>query len=229
MSIHPNGRNTDKRQNSTVRYNARVRKTGLFVISAPSGAGKTSLVKALLARDPALSVSVSHTTRPRRPNEVEGREYWFVTPQQFQERLARGEFLEYAQVFDNYYGTGRATVAALLLVGRDVILEIDWQGARQVRQSAPECTTIFILPPSRAALEARLRNRQTDSEEVIERRLRDAVGDMSHYREFGYVVVNDDFETACRELESIFAGEGESLRSDREELEPLLEDLLGGG
>ena len=227
MSIHPHWRNTDKRQNSAVRYNAPVQKHGLFVISAPSGAGKTSLVKALLARDPALSVSVSHTTRPRRPNEVEGREYWFVTPEQFQEHLARGEFLEYARVFDNYYGTGRATVAALLLAGRDVILEIDWQGARQVRQSAPECTTIFILPPSRAALEARLRNRQTDSEEVIERRLRDAVGDMSHYREFGYVVVNDDFETACRELESILAGEGQSLLSDRTQLAPLLANLLG--
>jgi guanylate kinase len=197
------------------------------VISAPSGAGKTSLVKALLERNPALSVSVSHTTRPRRPNEVEGREYWFVTPQEFQERLQRGEFLEYAQVFDNYYGTGKATVTALLAAGRDVILEIDWQGARQVRQSAPGCTTIFILPPSRAALEERLRNRRTDSDAVIARRLRDAVSDMSHYREFGYVVVNDDFDSACRQLESILAGDGQALRSDRAPLAPLLADLLG--
>jgi guanylate kinase len=203
------------------------RSGGLFVISAPSGAGKTSLVKALLERNPALTVSVSHTTRPKRPNELEGREYWFVTPAQFQERLARGEFLEHARVFDNFYGTGRASVEALLAAGRNVILEIDWQGARQVRQSAPGCTTIFILPPSRAALEERLRNRQTDSDTVISRRLQDAVGDMSHYLEFGYVVVNDDFDTACRQLESILAGTGQGLASDRPELDPLLTDLLG--
>jgi guanylate kinase len=203
------------------------RSGGLFVISAPSGAGKTSLVKALLARNPALTVSVSHTTRARRPNETEGREYWFVTPPQFQQLRDRGEFLEYAQVFDNFYGTGRATVEAVLAAGRDVILEIDWQGARQVRESAPGCTTIFILPPSRAALEERLRNRQTDTPEVIARRLRDAVGDMSHYREFGYVVVNDDFDTACGQLECILAGKGQSLASDRPQLAPLLADLLG--
>jgi guanylate kinase len=200
---------------------------GLFVISAPSGAGKTSLVKALLERNPRLMVSVSHTTRPRRPNETDGREYWFVTPQQFEERRARGEFLEHARVFDNFYGTGRAGVEQELTAGRDVILEIDWQGARQVRQSAPGCTTIFILPPSRAALEERLQKRQTDSDTVIARRLQEAVGDMSHYREFGYVVVNDDFATACGQLESILAGNGQALRSDRTQLDALLTDLLG--
>lgn len=203
------------------------RSGGLFVISAPSGAGKTSLVRALLERNPSLTVSVSHTTRPPRAQEVNGREYWFVSQPEFQERLARGEFLESARVFDNFYGTGRATVAAVLAAGRDVILEIDWQGARQVRQTAPGCTTIFILPPSRAALEERLRKRQTDSDAVIARRLGDAVGDMSHYNEFGYVVVNADFDTALGQLECILAGRGEALRSDRPALEPLLADLIG--
>jgi guanylate kinase len=214
-------------QQAVITPGKQPRSGGLFVISAPSGAGKTSLVKALLERDPALTVSVSHTTRPPRPHEAQGREYWFVTQQQFQELLARGEFLEHARVFDNFYGTGRERLETLLSEGRNVILEIDWQGARQVRQSAPGCTTIFILPPSRAALEERLRKRQTDSDAVIARRLQDAVGDMSHYREFGYVVVNDDFDTACRQLQSILAGHGEALVSDRAELAPLLADLLG--
>ena len=196
------------------------------MISAPSGAGKTSLVKALLARNPDLTVSVSHTTRKRRPTEQDGREYHFVTPEQFRESIDRGEFLEYAQVFDNYYGTGRATVEQLLDAGRDVILEIDWQGARQVRERASRCTSIFILPPSRQTLAARLRDRQTDSPEVIARRLRDAVGDMSHYPEFDYVVVNDRFETALEDLARIVAGQGADLTAARPALQPLLQDLL---
>jgi guanylate kinase len=198
----------------------------LFVIAAPSGAGKTSLVKALLARKPELRLSISHTTRKIRPTEQHGREYYFVTVPEFKERVDRGEFLEHAQVFDNFYGTGRTPVEAELEAGRSVILEIDWQGARQVRKSMPSASTIFILPPSRSALEQRLRGRGTDSEEVITRRLRDAVGDMSHWDEFDYVVVNDDFEHAVADLVGIVSGEGEALRGNRADLRPLLQDLI---
>jgi guanylate kinase len=199
----------------------------LFVIAAPSGAGKTSLVKALIERRPELHVSISHTTRAQRPTEQPGREYYFVTVPQFQALIAKGEFLEYAQVFDNFYGTGRQPVEEQLAQGRNVILEIDWQGARLVRKAMPECSSIFILPPSRTALEERLRNRQTDSPEVIARRLRDAVGDMSHWDEFDYVVVNDDFERAVTDLGRIVDGDGDDLSADRKSLKPLLAELVG--
>lgn len=203
------------------------RRGRLFVIAAPSGAGKTSLVKALLERRPELRLSISHTTRKMRPTEQPGREYYFVSVDEFRDRIARGEFLEHAQVFDNYYGTGRAPVQEQLAQGRDVILEIDWQGAQQVRRALPECVSIFILPPSRQALESRLRNRQTDSDEVIERRLRDAVGDMSHWKEFDYVVVNDDFHRAVTDLSRIVDGNGSDLVASRATLQPLLKDLVG--
>ena len=203
------------------------RRGRLFVVAAPSGAGKTSLVKALLDRRPELRLSISHTTRKMRPTEQPGREYYFVSVDEFRERIGRGEFLEHAQVFDNYYGTGRGPVEQQLAQGRDVILEIDWQGAQQVRKTLPECATIFILPPSRRALEERLRNRKTDSDEVIERRLRDAVGDMSHWNEFDYVVVNDDFERAVTDLGRIVVGDGAELVASRPALQPLLKDLLG--
>jgi len=198
----------------------------LFVIAAPSGAGKTSLVKALLARHPELHVSISHTTRKRRPNEEEGREYYFVSVAQFEDLVAAGQFLEHARVFDNLYGTGRKPVAEQLGRGHNVVLEIDWQGAQQVRRALPECSTIFILPPSKEALASRLRNRATDSDEVIARRLREAVGDMSHWNEFDYVVVNDDFERAVADLGRIVAGHGEDLRAQRPALKPLLTALL---
>jgi len=205
---------------------AGTRRGRLFVISAPSGAGKTSLVKALLQRNPALRLSISHTTRKARPSEQPGREYYFVTVEEFRALAGRGAFLESAQVFDNYYGTGRQTVENLLAQGSDVILEIDWQGARQVRAALPECTSVFVLPPSRGALEQRLRSRQTDSDEVIARRLRDAAGDMSHALEFDYVVVNDDFERAVADLERIVAGRGADLVAARASLKPLLHQLL---
>jgi guanylate kinase len=198
----------------------------LFVVAAPSGAGKTSLVKALLERRPQLRLSVSHTTRAPRANEVQGREYFFVRVEEFRELAAQQAFLEHAQVFDNHYGTSRAPVEAELASGRSVILEIDWQGARQVRASLPQCVSIFILPPSRDSLEKRLRARRTESDAAIERRLRDAVGDMSHWKEFDYVVVNDDFERALEDLTRIVDSQGEHLRADRPALTPLIAELL---
>ena len=198
----------------------------LYVISAPSGAGKTSLVKRLLESEPRLRLSISHTTRTRRPTEVEGREYHFVTKPQFEELAARGEFLEHARVFDNNYGTARAFVEAQLAAGHDVLLEIDWQGAQQVRRAMPDCVSIFVLPPARQALAERLARRATDTAEVIRRRLSDAAGDMSHYREFDYVVVNDDFEHAVTDLMRIVAGKGEDLVAGRPALQPLLAELL---
>jgi len=198
----------------------------LYVISAPSGAGKTSLVKALRERLPNLAVSTSHTTRKPRPNESPGREYFFVDSAEFNAMVARGDFLEHARVFDNQYGTSRHQLEDKLAAGKDVILEIDWQGARQVREALPACRSIFILPPSVAALRARLTGRQTDTPEVIERRLADAVADMSHCPEFDYVVVNDDFGRAVEDLVRIVQGEGQGLAAKRPELSPVMANLL---
>jgi guanylate kinase len=206
----------------------------LFVIAAPSGAGKTSLVKAALAREPNLRVCVSHTTRTRRANEVDGRDYHFVTVDQFKEMIAADGFLEYAPVFDNFYGTSRKALEEAFGRGHDVILEIDWQGARQVRERTRDpitgksgCISIFVLPPSRAELERRLRGRGTDSESVIARRLSDAVADMGHHDEFEYVIVNQDFDRALSDLLRIVAGDAEDLAGNRAPLAPLLRDLLG--
>lgn len=197
----------------------------LYVISAPSGAGKTSLVKAMLAARPELAVSVSHTTRTPRPHEIDGRDYHFVSQADFTRLVAAGAFLEHASVFDNQYGTGRGQVVAQLDAGRSVLLEIDWQGARQVRSSFPECASIFILPPSRAALEERLRTRRTDSDAVIARRLADAATDMSHCQEFDYAVVNDRFETAVAELLKVVDG-GEAARAGLAANRPEIKKLL---
>ncbi len=198
----------------------------LIVIAAPSGAGKTSLVKALLASGPALHLSVSHTTRKRRPTEEEGREYHFVSVPEFERLRDAGEFLEHARVFDNLYGTSRAYVEQQLAAGHDVVLEIDWQGAQQVRRAMPQCVSVFILPPSRQALAERLARRATDTRQVIVRRLADAAGDMSHYREFDYVVVNEDFARAAEDLKRIVTGDASDLRSDRPQLAALLAELL---
>lgn len=199
----------------------------LLVIAAPSGAGKTTLVRALMQRRPTLRFSISYTTRRMRETEQHGRDYFFVDKPEFQRMIAAGEFLEHAQVFDNYYGTSRSQVETLLAAGDNVLLEIDWQGARQILAAMPECRSIFILPPSRAALEARLRGRATDSEAVIARRLRDSIADMSHWNEFDYVVVNDDFERATADLLAIAGGDATHMRSDRADLQPLIHQLLG--
>lgn len=201
----------------------------LYVMSAPSGAGKTSLVKAMLKARPELVVSVSHTTRAQRPSEEPGRDYHFVSKEEFNRLVTAGAFLEHANVFDNHYGTGRQEVASRLAAGRSVLLEIDWQGARQVRKAMPECVSIFILPPSRAALEERLRSRRTDSDEVIARRLRDAATDMSHCPEFDYAVVNDHFERAVAELLSIVDSAprpSPALAANRPEIKQLLASLV---
>ena len=195
------------------------------MLGAPSGAGKTSLVQAVLARDPSLRVSISHTTRKPRVQERDGEHYHFVSKEEFERLRDAGAFLEHAQVYDNYYGTGRAGVEALRNAGHDVILEIDWQGARQVRAAQPDCRSIFILPPSRKSLEDRLRARKTDSEAVIQRRLQDSITDMSHYAEFDCVIVNDDFETAVTQLLGLLRG-GPGFEANRPELEPLIKELL---
>jgi guanylate kinase len=186
----------------------------LYVVAAPSGAGKTSLVKALMECEPAIQFSVSYTTRKPRPNEIPGRDYHFVTHQRFEKMIADGEFLEHAKVFDNFYGTGVRAVQEALLNGEQLLLEIDWQGARQVRARLPEARSIFILPPSRGALEQRLKGRSTDSDSVIERRLRDAAHDMGHWKEFDYVVINDDFDRAILDLQDIIHDRGAHLATN---------------
>ena len=175
----------------------------LFMVTAPSGAGKSSLVNALLAADPAIMLSISHTTRDPRPGEVNGREYHFVSVPEFEERKAHGEFLESALVHGNYYGTSRVWIEEQMAAGRDVLLEIDWQGARQVREKIADIVGIFILPPSIESLNARLHKRGTDSEAVITRRLMGAGAEIAHAPEFEFVIINDSFETALSQLKAI--------------------------
>ncbi len=203
------------------------RRGRLFVIAAPSGTGKTSLVRALMERSPSLAFSISHTTRKPRPNEIDGRDYHFTDRSRFEGMISQGEFLEHAEVFDNLYGTGRRNVESALEAGRDLLLEIDWQGAAQVRARLPEAIDVFILPPSREALEQRLRGRGTDSEEVIQRRLQDSVTELSRWHEFRYVVVNEHFDRALADLQHIVAGDAAGYRSDRPGLGAFAASLLG--
>ena len=175
----------------------------LFVIAAPSGGGKTSLVNGLLERDRRLVLSISHTTRQPRPGEMDGTHYHFVSATKFEQMAENGDFMEHAKVFDHYYGSNRKSVAQQLQQGRDVILEIDWQGARQVRAAFPQCCLIFIIPPSLEILRERLTGRGQDSDAVIQRRMRDAQAEISHWPEFDQLVVNDDFDAALEELLTI--------------------------
>jgi guanylate kinase len=198
----------------------------LYVVSAPSGAGKTSLVKALMEREPRLRFSVSYTTRKPRPNEIAGRDYHFVTAERFDAMAAQGEFLEHARVFDNCYGTGVRAAEEALALGEQLLLEIDWQGARQVRARLPEARSIFILPPSRDSLEHRLKARSTDADAVIQRRLRDAAQDITHWAEFDYVVINDRFDRAIADLQAIVEDRGSHLTAQRAEVAALAARLL---
>ena len=199
----------------------------LFIVSAPSGAGKTSLVKALREECPGLAVSVSHTTRAQRPGEQHGRDYFFVDREVFGRMVNDGEFLEHARVFDNQYGTARSTVEAALARGEDVILEIDWQGARQIRELMPACRSIFVLPPSREALEERLSARGQDDPATIVRRMADAISEMSHYAEYDYLVINDDFRVALGELRTIIAASRLHTPRQSAQQQPLIDALLG--
>ncbi|MEQ1559122.1 MAG: guanylate kinase [Methyloglobulus sp.] len=198
----------------------------LYIISAPSGAGKTSLVRQLIADVDKLVVSISHTTRPIRPGEVEGEDYFFVSQMQFQDLLANHDLLEHATVFDHSYGTAKTTVEHHLNQGLDVILEIDWQGAQQIRKIRPDSHSIFILPPSTAVLEDRLQHRGQDDKQVIARRMRDAVTEMSHFNEFDYIVVNDVFEQALAELKSIVITNRLTQERQRQHLKTLISELL---
>ncbi|KUJ72415.1 guanylate kinase [Thiomicrospira sp. WB1] len=197
----------------------------LFIISAPSGAGKTSLVNKLTDKDPLIDVSVSTTTRAQRPGEEDGINYHFVDVATFEQQVTQGDFLEHAQVFDHYYGTSKSAVESQLANGKDVILEIDWQGARQVRDLMPDAISIFILPPSLPELEKRLKNRQTDSDDIIARRMQDAVNEMRHYDEFDYLVINNNFDIALGELHHIFLANRQRRAHQFEQHRALIQAL----
>jgi len=201
-------------------------KGSLFIVSAPSGAGKTSLVNALVKQEDNIVLSVSHTTRPARAGEVDGKDYHFLSQTDFIKMQSEGAFLESATVFDNSYGTSSQAVFEQLQQGNDVILEIDWQGAQQVRKNYAACISIFILPPSKAALEQRLRGRGQDDDVIIARRMQDAENEMSHYVEFDYLLVNDDFDQALAELNMLISAQRHTIAIQSEVQEELLKELL---
>ena len=198
----------------------------LFILSAPSGAGKTSMVREACKRVDNLMVSVSHTTRPKRPKDRDGVDYHFVDETAFHEMIAQAEFLEHAKVFDNFYGTSQKSVEDSLHSGSDVLLEIDWQGADQVRRLMPQACSIYIFPPSREILEKRLRDRASDSQSVIDRRISDAVTDMRHFSNYDYLIINDDFEQAVTELCSVVLAQRLTVTRQADEQAQLLSALL---
>lgn len=198
----------------------------LYIVSAPSGAGKTSLVTALIDKLAFIRVSVSHTTRAIRPGEVDGINYHFTPKETFQGMINRGEFLEFAEVFGNFYGTSQPWVKQTLAQGYDLILEIDWQGAQQVRRLMPEAKSIFIMPPTQHALRQRLHNRGQDSDEVIENRMRQAVREMSHYIEYDYLIINDTFNDALHELSAVFLSNQLTQEKQHQRHAQLISSLL---
>ena len=201
------------------------RRGTLFIIAAPSGTGKTSLVRALVEMIPDLHVSISHTTRPSRPHEKHAVDYYFVSEDEFQQLVGQNRFLEHATVFDHRYGTSRTWVEQQLVDGKDIILEIDWQGAQQVRAIMKDAVNIFILPPSLAALEERLKGRG-DDERTIRRRLRDAVSEIEHYHEYDYLVVNDNFDKTLEQLAAILVSTRHNYGRQQDYFEKLLKQLL---
>ncbi len=210
----------------TVEILMEQRQGHLYIISAPSGAGKTSMIKSLLKTVSNIQVSVSHTTRERRPGEVDGVDYHFIAIEKFREMLAQGAFLEYAEVFGNYYGTSTQTVKDLVNEGIDVILELDWQGARQIHTKMPKAISIFILPPSLEALHQRLTNRGQDDEAVIEKRMHSARQEMSHFDEYHFVIINDVFDEALAELQALVVSERLRLERQMFEHKSLINSLL---
>ena len=198
----------------------------LYIVAAPSGAGKSSLVNATLAKEPGIALSISFTSRAPRPGERHAQHYHFVSKQEFEGMIAAGDFFEHALVHGDYKGTARQSVEPQLAAGKDVLLEIDWQGARQVREKMPDCVSVFILPPSTDALETRMRNRGQDSEAVIAQRLAAAREEMSHYDEFDYVIVNEHFDAAAAELRAIFVAQRLRLDAQAERHARLIRDLL---
>lgn len=207
-------------------YPGTVQPGRLYIISAPSGAGKTSLVAALLKADSTIEVSVSHTTRAPRPGEQDGINYHFVDIGRFEQLISQGAFLEHAKVFDNFYGTSQSWIEGRLALGQDVILEIDWQGAQQVRKLVPDALSIFIVPPSKEVLRTRLMGRGQDDEAVIARRMADATSESSHYPEYDYLVINDKFDQALADLSAIFRAQRLLIGQQTKRHVKLLSDLL---